>query len=134
MKKLMSIVHRIFGRKAELVNTTPSIDPVEDCPSELFNSLLVATHVARNFGTNAKFMTFSECGLLDVPQGFHVYDWADQGVYGLSIRTNGDDGGVIYCAATDEAWFLGFVKGFRESTGVPPVVHTDDADFVARFV
>lgn len=130
--KLTQLIARLFGRKAELVNTTtPSIDPVEDCPSELFDSLLVATHVARNFGVNAKFMTFSESGL-DVPQGFHVYDWSTQGVLGLSVRNVQDDGGVIYVAATDEEWLLGFVRGFRAACGAAPVVHTDDDGFVRR--
>lgn len=129
--KLMNIINRLFGRnKAELVNTTPTAS-VEDCPSELFNSMLVATHIAREDGLNVRFLTFTESGM-DVPLGFHVYDWAEKMAFGLSLRDGQDDGGVIVCHADEKAWLIGFIRGFRQASGVPPVVHTEDVDFFNR--
>lgn len=104
-------------------------NPVENCENELFSSLLFVAHLAQEQGLNVRFLTFSECGM-EVQEGFHVYDWGENRAYGLSIRIE-SDGGVLVCDDHAFEFFLSFIRGFRTTSGMSPVVYTCNGDFLA---
>lgn len=110
----------------------PTMPTEEAVESSLFQGLLMATHVARDLGFNVRFLTFSEFGN-QVHEGFLVYDWGNQGAYGCSVRVH-DDGGVIVCDESGMYWLAGFVRGFRDGTGLVPTIHSNNLEFVSLII